>query len=63
MNSDGVRSGDSGGQSPHVTMRSPKEVLQESCSCFRSKGVRPILLKPAIPYILFQEGNELSQKT
>jgi hypothetical protein len=32
-----------------------EEVLQESCCCFHSMGGHPTLLKPAIPFILFQQ--------
>jgi len=30
---------------------STEEVLKESCSCDRSKNFRPIVMKPAIPFI------------
>jgi len=38
--------------------RSP---AQNSC-CFCVMGGRPVLLKPAVAFILFQQNNELSQK-
>jgi hypothetical protein len=38
--------------------RSP---AQGSC-CFRVTGGRPVLLKPAVTFILLQQNNELSQK-
>jgi hypothetical protein len=35
-----------------------EEVLQERRCCFRRVGLRRILLKPAVPFILLQQSNE-----
>lgn len=39
-----------------------EEVLQESCCCFHSMAIHPILLKPAFPFIFFQQYNGLSRQ-
>jgi hypothetical protein len=39
-----------------------EKVLQERSSCVRSMGGHPLLLKPALAFILSQHSNEKSQK-
>jgi hypothetical protein len=51
-----------GGQSPRPTLQPTKE-SRKKVVFFRSLGGRPTSLKPAIPFILFQQNTELSKKT
>jgi hypothetical protein len=53
----GIRSGNCGGQRPHLTMQSLKRSCKKAI-VVSQYGWSPHLLKSAIPFTLFQQGKE-----